>query len=139
MNRADPSLHWILLGIAVAVLAVAVLLQIDAAGQVVEPLFGCPLPESCMFRRATGVPCPGCGLTRSFICLMRGDVPRAWTFNPAGLLLFPVVAVQVPYRLLQLRRIRRNQEEYHPTTLGVIVCCALCAALIGQWVVRLVA
>ena len=137
MNRADPSLHWIMLGLAAAALLLAAVLQVDASGQVADAFLGLPLPDSCMFRQVTGVPCPGCGLTRCFICLMRGDVARAWGFNPSGLLLFLVVAAQVPYRLLQLMRIRRQQKELRLTTLTLIVCCLIALSLIGQWVFRL--
>jgi hypothetical protein len=139
MNRADPSLHWMMLGLAVAALVLAAVLQVDAAGQVADVFFGLPLPESCMFRRVTGAPCPGCGLTRCFICLVRGDVTRAWGFNPGGLPLFLVVIAQVPYRLLQLIRIRRQQEEFRLTKLTLIVCCLIAISLIGQWVLRLLA
>lgn len=137
MNRADPSLHWIMLGTAAAVLVLATALRVDAAGQVVDAFFGLPLPDACTFRRVTGVPCPGCGLTRCFICLMRGDVARAWGYNPSGLLLFVVVAAQVPYRMLQLMRIRWQQEELRLATLTLVVWSLIALSLLGQWVLRL--
>jgi len=31
------------------------------------------LPEMCIMKQATGLPCPGCGLTRSWISLMHGQ------------------------------------------------------------------
>lgn len=45
-------------------------------------------PIICPFRRLTGLPCPGCGLTRSWVYIAHGDFSRAWAANPFGLLTF---------------------------------------------------
>jgi len=54
-------------------------------GAIVHPS---ALPEGpvCLFRFLTGMPCPGCGLTRSFCALLHGELGAAWTFNPFGYL-----------------------------------------------------
>lgn len=31
-----------------------------------------------------GFPCPGCGMTRALLCLLRGQAARAWALNPAA-------------------------------------------------------
>ncbi len=36
----------------------------------------------CIFRRATGIPCPGCGLTRGFAALAKGHFGQAFEFHP---------------------------------------------------------
>jgi hypothetical protein len=41
-------------------------------------------PVICPFRRLTGLPCPGCGLTRSWVYLVHGDVHAALWANPFG-------------------------------------------------------
>lgn len=38
----------------------------------------------CIFKAATGVPCPGCGITRGVVAILRGDFARAWRRNPAS-------------------------------------------------------
>ena len=43
----------------------------------------------CTFREATGLPCPGCGLTRAFCAISRGDWGEAVALNP---LAFPFYA-----------------------------------------------
>jgi hypothetical protein len=45
----------------------------------------------CLFRRITGLACPGCGLTRAFVALARGDLAAAIAFHP----LAPVLAIEV--------------------------------------------
>ncbi|MCD6321473.1 MAG: DUF2752 domain-containing protein [Clostridiales bacterium] len=39
-------------------------------------------PELCVFRRVTGLPCPSCGMTRSFIALFKGDIKSAFLMHP---------------------------------------------------------
>ena len=41
----------------------------------------------CLFRRHTHVPCPGCGLTRAFALLAKGDLAAAVHMHPLALLL----------------------------------------------------
>jgi Protein of unknown function (DUF2752) len=38
----------------------------------------------CLFKAVTGVPCPGCGITRGVVAILRGDFARAWRRNPAS-------------------------------------------------------
>lgn len=39
----------------------------------------------CLFKSATGLPCPSCGTTRSLAALLQGDLFRALTINPLGI------------------------------------------------------
>lgn len=32
----------------------------------------------------TGFPCPGCGMTRALLSLLKGQIARAWALNPAA-------------------------------------------------------
>jgi hypothetical protein len=49
---------------------------------------GSPLGGACWFHAATGLDCPFCGMTRSFVALAHGQVAAAFRFHPAGPLLF---------------------------------------------------
>jgi hypothetical protein len=44
----------------------------------------------CLFRYVTGLPCPGCGLTRSFSCILHGEFERGYDLHPFGYLLLPL-------------------------------------------------
>ncbi|MFM2238334.1 MAG: hypothetical protein RL389_681, partial [Actinomycetota bacterium] len=35
----------------------------------------------CVFNYATGLQCPGCGLTRASLAILRGDIQAAYGFN----------------------------------------------------------
>lgn len=47
----------------------------------------------CPIRAATGRLCPGCGVTRMCLALLRLDLVGAWRANPGLLLLLPALAV----------------------------------------------
>lgn len=45
--------------------------------------------ELCMWKRATHLPCPGCGMTRALRAAGHADMAAAVRFNPFGLVLLP--------------------------------------------------
>lgn len=47
----------------------------------------------CLFRRVTGVPCPGCGTTRAWLSLFAGRVGDAFWFHPLFWLTPPLLAL----------------------------------------------
>ena len=55
-----------------------------AGGALVPPAWASAGPPLCPFRLVTGLPCPGCGLTRSLVSLLHGDVSAAVLFHPLG-------------------------------------------------------
>ncbi len=41
----------------------------------------------CWFQDATGIPCPGCGMTRSLSCALRGMFLESVAYHPMGILI----------------------------------------------------
>jgi len=41
----------------------------------------------CWIKASTGLPCPGCGLTRSLSCALRGMFVESWHYHPLGMLI----------------------------------------------------
>ena len=87
-------------------------------------------------QRWFGIPCPGCGLTRSFISLAHGHWSEAWRYNPAGPVWFLLVAMQLPYRFVQWRRLRRGLPEFTLGRTGETLVWLALGLLILQWTVR---
>jgi hypothetical protein len=48
-------------------------------------------PSLCLFRNLTGWECPGCGMTRAILCLLRGDLAAALHYNRLALIVFPLL------------------------------------------------
>lgn len=64
-----------------SVAIVALWASIILAGIWIEKRTGTAL-TLCTFKRLTGIPCAGCGSTRSVLALLNGEVSRAFEFNP---------------------------------------------------------
>lgn len=68
-------------------------------------------PGVCLFRRTLELPCPGCGLTRAFSLLARGDLRGAMLFHPlAPVLLIEALAAWVVWGLWAHRRLPASVE-----------------------------
>ena len=75
--------RWVLSAFAGAALAGTILVGPRAL----------PHVPFCWFHSATGLPCPGCGLTRSVLAIGSGDFVAAWHFNPFGYLVYAILVV----------------------------------------------
>jgi hypothetical protein len=49
----------------------------------------------CPFHEATGLHCPGCGLTRAMHSLLNGQIQQAFAYNGVGLVFFPILAFSI--------------------------------------------
>ena len=73
-----------------------------------------PLRTTCVFKLITGLDCPFCGLTRSFIAVSHLQFHQAWYFNRAGILIYLLVLWQIPYRLYCLAETQKESEPPSP-------------------------
>ncbi len=131
-----PS-QWIPLGLALIVLSAALLVRSRESGQLEIPGLHLALPSLCPMRNWLGIPCAGCGLSRAFVCLVRGNFAGAWQLNPASPLVFAIVAGQIPWRLLQLRQLWLNRPLFVCLPWSTIAMIALLVTLHAQWILRL--
>lgn len=87
-------------------------------------------PVLCPIRRTTGVPCPSCGLTRSWSAVAHGRLGDGFRMHPLGPFAF---AAAVALSLTPRRWLERA-PAYPEGSLE-----AFAAAWIGVWLGRLVA
>ncbi len=69
---------------------------------------GLRLPFACPIRHLTGIPCPTCGMTRSFMAIARGDWQQAISmhlFGPILFLAFLVAILHIGFELATNRRL----------------------------------
>lgn len=60
------------------------------------------LPDVCIFQNLTGLPCPGCGLTRSMTAVLHGDLSSSWTYHRLGLITLAYIILQLLTNVLFL-------------------------------------
>lgn len=82
-GAAIVAFFWrhLVLGAALAALLASVVLPVEGLGI-----------SLCFFYDVTGLPCPGCGLTRSVTSISHLRFQEAWFYNPFG---FPIHATFV--------------------------------------------
>ncbi|MGV9857324.1 DUF2752 domain-containing protein [Gordonia sp. NPDC003425] len=101
-----------------------------AAACIITPYGADHGPELCPFRVATGLPCPGCGLTRSWVNLMHGDVGRAFAFNLFGPITLAVTVIAVGLAGWTLVKGRGAVRRWATPALTRVVI-----ALVAVWII----
>lgn len=127
--------HATYLVIALAILLFGSLLTIDDQNRVIIPGMELPFPGVCISRQWFGLSCPGCGLTRGSVALLHGQWQQAWRYNPGVFVVFLLVVIQVPYRIIQTRRILSGVPELQYSGLFEILLMGTVLLLFVQWVI----
>ncbi len=80
-----------------------------------------PGPSFCPFRMWSGLPCPGCGLTRSVVALAHGDLAASLYFHPLGVaIVVGLLAIMLAELVLLVRRTRSNQTVGSVSTMALL-------------------
>jgi len=82
----------------------------------------------CPFNSLTGLLCPGCGVTRMCLALLRLDFAAAWRANPVLLALAPVLALSA--LLLAVQYIRTGSVR-PSRRMNILLWC--CVAVLLAW------
>jgi len=78
---------------------------------------------SCVFKEIFGVPCPGCGMTRAFLSLMKLDIYGAFRHN--------IVIFFIPYVFMYV--FFNFKHKIHNVFLSIIA-----AITIINWAIKIV-
>lgn len=93
------------------------------------------LPKLCLFRNITGIPCPGCGMTRSLIATGHLHFEDAVVFHPLGP---PVLLLLIVYSMMSiLRLLKRGTVDLDHKQIPGIVPILLALSFATVWLARL--
>lgn len=93
----------------------------------------------CLFKSATGLPCPSCGTTRSLLLLLQGDLQGALFVNPLGIAAAIALAAVPVWILIDLLRSTDSFYRVYCAAEAILrsnrfaAACAL-AAVAGNWI-----
>lgn len=90
-------------------------------------LFWVAMGWPCVFRSITGIPCPGCGLSRAWLAVLRLDFGTAFCYHP----MFWSIPIFVLFFLLDGRLFRRRW-------INLAVITALLGGIVVCYVIRIV-
>ena len=134
--RSNFWLHVTFLAVSLGIITCSLLMSVEGPTTVRVPGWPWAMPESCMSRRAWGIDCPGCGLTRSFISMSHLQFANAFSFNAAGPLVYLFVLWQIPWHVYQLFRLLRLRRPIETLWLYVPLF-GMSAVILMQWLWRL--
>ncbi len=87
----------------------------------------------CPFALATGTACPGCGMTRAVINLLKGDIGAAVEFHP----LAPLILGQLVFMAVWWFLRRSDAVGPIPRRVGNAVVVVTALAMLSVWGMRL--
>ena len=128
-------LHLLVLTLCLGLILAAFVLEPIGDGL---SLVGRELPDTCSFRRVTGIPCPGCGLSRSWVAAVRGDLSRSVQHHGLGWMLLTYAMLQALRHAAWLAGARhrlRIEGLGRPLDLAILPVFAL---LLLRWIFVLV-
>lgn len=130
-DRTDSQFYrlgkWIWLPAIVFGLLVAFFLYPKVLS--VYPIFG------CKFKQVTHLPCPGCGGTRAFVSLFKGDIWGSFCYNPT--VVYCLLAY-IHFMALYFIRLHITKTIYNKIVHVSYYFVGLAIVIIGQWIVKLI-
>lgn len=97
--KADLAPHLVILIICSGIIAAALILTPTKTENPYLKIGRITLPDTCIFHNLTGLPCPGCGLSRSIVAAAHGEIISSFSLHRLGLLTLAYIMLQFIFRL----------------------------------------
>jgi hypothetical protein len=95
-------------------------------------------PGVCLFKGATGVPCPSCGTTRSVGSLVEGQPLAAAAYNPFGIILALAMVIFPPWILFDRVTGRDGFLKFYRKTESLLqrkaIALTFFALVLANWI-----
>ena len=96
----------------------------------ISSLFTCVFKiRICLFYNLFKVPCPGCGLTRSFLSIICFDFISAFQFNILGIPLFIFLLI---YFILILFNKKESLDSFFKNNIKLVIAICVMLAIISE-------
>ncbi len=92
----------------------------------------------CAFKLATGIPCPGCGMGRATLSILKGDLEASFNYN---ILCIPfTLAVVAAFSWLLLDAIKRKETffQFIKTDFRIEYKVLLVTIILVDWAVNII-
>jgi len=110
-----------------------VVLVLAVAAYALRETGGAGWMPGCFFRKATGLECPGCGMTRATHAFLNGRIGEAFRLNPVGMVVLPLALVALGIEVLGWVRGRPLPFRVKSGRWGALI---LAVVMIAWWIVR---
>jgi hypothetical protein len=84
---------------------------------------------SCTIKSLTGYECPGCGMQRAFIALLKGDLASSFAYNPSLIPFLITILFTISHLILKYKNGAR---------MVVILFSSTVAVMVGQFIIKLI-
>lgn len=92
----------------------------------------------CIFKRATGYPCPSCGTTRAVSYLFNGEIAKSFFLNPFGILVAGIMVVSPVWIFWDCIAKKQSFYNFYNKAEKLIkkkqIAVALIALVISNWI-----
>ncbi|ADL41515.1 hypothetical protein COB47_0151 [Caldicellulosiruptor obsidiansis OB47] len=84
----------------------------------------------CLFRSIWGIPCPGCGMTRALLAVLKGNLLAAFYYHPlcVVVILYPVI-----YIIFKVRKSKQIFDVWKNKALKTII-----RLFLFVWIIRMI-
>ena len=95
---------------------------------------------ACLMRALTGIPCPGCGMTRSLTSIWHGHFLISFRYHPLGMLLFVICVCCLLLCASDhvFPRLNRYTDRVRTQFMKNATLVTIAVTMVTVWAVRLV-
>lgn len=95
------------------------------------------IPVPCLFKKVFNIPCPGCGLTRSFNAIINLNFIEAFNYNILGIPLFITIILLLIIIVIDVIKNTNNLEKIYNNIL-LNYYYIIIIFIIISWVVNII-